>query len=753
MLPTSLWKPTLVAVGLSLALAAGTVYAGPGETALYKAYYLEQELGDVDAAGQLYAKALSDGGLTPTLESQARRGLASCREESACRDFARLMPPDTWVYLELNNPGEQFGDLLSMLGLLGGPNGGLAAGDGRHVSVSPMLIDELMGIRGAAVAITGFDLTTQMPMGVAVFHPGNIDTIRGIIETALPAAAEAVKPIQGHPTFLVEDQAFVCLTSRLVVVSPQRPQIVGLLRRLEGKSDKSFATSEAMADVLANRDDAALFFCVNAEPIMPMVTALAPASRDLAMANAVVDLNSLSWIAGKAGVGNYGLFLDMAVGLDAGHHNMVYNLMRTPPITRDTLRCIPQGTAGFLAAALGEAPAGAAHPAGTARNAPPITGLDFGRELFANIVDFAVYALPPAGDGVPSVGPVPDLAAVIRVNDPDKSQALWTQILGIASMAAGAPTTDGKVEPIGGADVHTYKFPDGVKILFATVKDKVVIAATRQAMSRAVSAAAGGASILDDPAFAASLERITENTSKAIFVHPGRCFEIGKRFMNEHELDEAEPVMAMLTDMVASVLTDESEEQFRLSASATGLPDVGDFVAQMLQQEQRRDQLAKEIRKAKKAHKWDEALVALDAAVAEEPGNLGLMHKRFDILATGKKDHNAAVSCARAYMKMTDSGHALNNLAWGLLTDDQYGGGYNDLALELAERACELTGHGDWAILDTLARANFDAGNVDQAIKWQRKALTLQGGDRSDVKKALALYESAQNEAEETRTE
>ena len=54
------------------------------------------------------------------------------------------------------------------------------------------------------------------------------------------------------------------------------------------------------------------------------------------------------------------------------------------------------------------------------------------------MVGFIVFALPPGTDGrSQQQWSVPDVAAVIRVNDPTRSEALWTQILGIASMAAG----------------------------------------------------------------------------------------------------------------------------------------------------------------------------------------------------------------------------------------------------------------------------------------------------------------------------
>ena len=72
-----------------------------------------------------------------------------------------------------------------------------------------------------------------------------------------------------------------------------------------------------------------------------------------------------------------------------------------------------------------------------------------------------------------------------------------------------------------------------------------------------------------------------------------------------------------------------------------------------------------------------------------------------------------------------DNGAVLNQISWQILTDVEEGKRDNELALQLAKKAAELTGSKDVAILDTYALALFRTGKIDQAIETQTKAVRL----------------------------
>jgi tetratricopeptide (TPR) repeat protein len=744
------WFTFLVVTAAAVFTHADVARADSPEATFHRAYYLEREQGDVETAAKLYDEVVNSDGATEELKARAQARLARCREAIAAEDFARLMPIGTIAYVEVNNPGDQVHRLADMLGLMGpdvdaqDPAASEYAG-GKHIAISPVLIRELLGIRGFAVAVTGFDPVNKMPSAVAVFDAGSVDVIRGIIETGLPAAAQPVEPIEGFKTYNVEGKAFVCLTARMVIVSPQRGNIASVVRKLKEPGQKSFATNPAMVEVLQHRQDAAIFFCVNAKPVVPILVGMAGVSRELAMARGVLDIDSLQWIAGRAGVDDDGVSLDVALALDAGHHNLLCNAFRTTPISADLLKCIPNGAAGFVAAGLGYTqPVPEPPTPDEGKNLPSVTGLDFGREIFANIVDLAVYALPPADETAEVTGPVPDVAVVIRVNDPTKSRALWTQILGIASLATGAPTIEGAMERISDVDVQVYSFPANVSAYFATVGDKVIVSGTRYAMTQALHAASGGDNILSDAAFQPGLKNIGDHTSKAAVIHAGRCFELAKRYMSPGDISEAEPVVATMGDAVASLICHESDERFHLSVAVTGLPNLGPLLARQLQLGDRTNQLQKKMKTAYKEKRFQDALEAADALIAENPHDQGVHQFKFRVLAVGLKDPDVARAWAEVYRtRFADNANALNNLAWGLLTEEQYEHQYNDAALTLAERACAV--QPNWAYLDTLALAKFETGDVDAALELQERALAQCPESRRDIlQKPLARYRAAQ---------
>lgn len=118
-----------------------------------------------------------------------------------------------------------------------------------------------------------------------------------------------------------------------------------------------------------------------------------------------------------------------------------------------------------------------------------------------------------------------------------------------------------------------------------------------------------------------------------------------------------------------------------------------------------------------------QAVRAVDAAIRAKPEAVGYITSKLYILADSG-DVAGAKQTGRQLLSVPEVDFAtLNALAWTLLTESPYAGKYDKLALEAVERANTLTKGEDWAILDTLATAQFKNGDIDKAIATQKKVL------------------------------
>ena len=736
----------------------------------FEAYYLEQEQGDLKAALAMYERVAESSRASADLRRQARRRGQGVAEQLASSDFARLVPEDTIFYLEFNRPGEQLANLLGQLGLLSGDSGEAAFG------ISPLLIDGLFGMRGAAVAVTHVDPTGGPPNGVVILDPGDLDVVRGLIETAVPIGGKPVQSIRDYATYNIEGHMYVTLTSRLVIASPDRGQIEGVIERMRRDGRGSLAANEDLAGTLAMRGEDLFFFCINLKPVMPMIMNVIRAEThgdpEVAAALAFFDLESTRSIAGRVGVDRDGISLDLGLELDEGHNNLAFNLMRMPNIDADTLSMIPAGVAFFCAGALndsGPIPPGATNAEGE----PVITFMDFGREFFANISELAFYAMPEVSQT--PFGPMPEIALAVRTNDPARSRALWNFVVGIAQAA-----TSGSSEVIAtrarNVSMERYEI-HGVPVIIATHGNDLIVSPSENAILASIAARRDGRTVLQDAAFSGALEYFREGSTRAAALNLGRCTQIASHFMSERERREMMPFAQMLTDTSAAISFQQTSNRLGLSARICGIPNVAPVVSQLVAQQMGRGggggqggvwqgggvasrevaglaalgyagaepqkkasfekpkEKAKD--KAKERPKPDTTVAATSEELLETFRKLNAQGHRKEALHLAKEIYGLTKRDA----------NSLNTFAWRLLTEKEYGNHYDELAFEMSTTSNELSDWGNWYYLDTFAHALFQKGEIDKAIDIQKKAIEIgkkQGDERvGEAEETLKRFEKA----------
>lgn len=170
--------------------------------------------------------------------------------------------------------------------------------------------------------------------------------------------------------------------------------------------------------------------------------------------------------------------------------------------------------------------------------------------------------------------------------------------------------------------------------------------------------------------------------------------------------------------------------------------------------EDRQEQRKADFRTAIEAKDYDKALAVLEEMVADkevsDEEKFMAEYFRFRLLTAEKRDGAKACPIAKKLSELRkDDADFLNDLAWTILDAPELKDRDLDVALAIAKQAAEVSKHENAAILDTLARAYFEKGDLDKAVEVQTQAVALSEKDdqlpeevKSQVKETLEKYKA-----------
>lgn len=629
----------LLAAGL---LSSGTI-AKPASVLLQEALYTEQIEGDLDAAIKLYEQVIKDSTaqrshvaqaiyhqgmiyLKKQNEPQARAAFEKLVAEFSDQteiigkvqpllddlstpDLADLMPPETLIYMELGSPGRQIETILNMLkgtpfanplAAIGGGReprpsiAGKSPGDIMAALLNPSMMAEFKKIRGMAVGITG--ISQNNPPMVAVLFPGKSDALRGIILAALGIVAQQGEPIEGMQTLSIQNTAGVAYDDRVIIIAQPMEQLAWCIKQYKGvTSEPTFASNnKSFAKVgKQSRQENAMTIWANADQVYSGILKLLPEDkmpREIRAADAIADFENIDDLVSFLSIQESGIALEANVSFKDGHNCLAYSMIRTPNLSRDGFKAVPAETTALVSFALAEPESpGVAKAQKAVKN---LTGLDIGREIFANIEQITLFAVPltPGTDiSGPPVRMLSSVGLALTSHNPQQTQQLIAQILGIANVVA-----DTSANEQSGSAGGKYLLPLGggqkVYCYIGQVDKATVLAFSSEALENSLAALKKQNSALTAGRLQQTLSKIAPDTSKLVLINIGGAAQLADAYITmayDNPQNPAHKTFAQLAQALdktyVQLRTGESDNNFNLHVSINQIPSLDSIFPLIMQ--------------------------------------------------------------------------------------------------------------------------------------------------------------------------
>jgi hypothetical protein len=632
---------------LYVALLLAAVVAGSGASfaastgeMLQQGLYAEEVEGNPDAAFKIYTQITENRSAPPNHAAQALYRMAVCcvktNDAATARklvaklvanypgekevvekanalldglsdfDPAALMPPGTIAYVEFGSPGHQ---VETILGALKGtpyenPLAVVGMAQAHHPDagwktpadlvgalLNPSMVTEFKKVHSLAIGITG--LALENPSMVAVLHPGKSDALRGLVVAGLAMVGTQAEPIEGMQTVkirLSDDKAIAAAyDDRIVIASLPADQLPWCVKPYKGSMNEpslaSANSSFAKLDRTQRRKNA-LTVWANVGEYYGQLMKLIPPGKvppGLISANAIVDFANIDNLTLTESIATGGAATRAEIQFKDGHRCLAFDLVRTPNLTKAGLEAVPPQAVGLASFSLNQsAPANTETIRAQVRN---ITGLDIGRELFVNIEEVTVFAMPAGESSTGSTARefIPGrLGLALTSRDPEQTRQVLTTLLSTASMGSAtqqsAGATQFRIGKNGGADLYCF---------LEQVNRTTVLSLDRAVLDASVSSLRSHESALTSGSLKGALDNLSPNASKLILVNAGGAVRlVGPQIkpapFNEEQAgqfrDSLERLAQALDKTVIELRTEEHLDSLALDSRVRGIPPLNQVV-------------------------------------------------------------------------------------------------------------------------------------------------------------------------------
>jgi len=638
---------------LAVSLFVWDVQAKPASVQLQDGLYAEEIDGDLDAAMKIYEQIIAEKGADEQTVAQAMYRLGTCQlkkkdeqqaratfeklvaqfpgqssivekvkpllEDLANHDPAVLMPPDTKIYIELGSPGRQIETILNMLkgtpfenplAAIGGgqgQSGQKSPGDIMAALLNPSMMAEFKKIRGMAIGLGSVPINVNNPPVVAVLYPGKSDALRGIILMGLGMVGKQSEAIEGMQTLIIENRAGAVYDDNVIIIAQPLERLRWCAKQHKGITNEPTLVSQNKTFAKlskTNRQANAVTIWMDGDTIYA-VAAKQSGRSELQLIDGMGDLKNIQEIVSNLSIATNGIFSETSIGFKEGHRCLAYDLIRTPNLSRAGFEAVPDDAIALVSLALGEVESSRVET--VQKTIKRLTGLDVGREIFANIEQINVFVLPPGAkpdETMPAkkISPVLNrVGLVMTSHNPEQTGLLFSQLLTAANLA-NASKNEQAVQQVNPA-VARYNIGlvnnQPITCYMGQAGKSTVLALSPDVAEACLSAVKNRKSVLTAGALSDAINNMPSDTSKLVLVNvAGAIRNVDNHFACLYE-NPQNPVHKQIAQLAQAcektkvqIRTGESPNSFNIEAGVSELPSL-DAVFPLLMQIRRSDIRAK----------------------------------------------------------------------------------------------------------------------------------------------------------------
>lgn len=480
---------------------------------------------------------------------------------------ASLMPPGTVAYFEIGSPGHQVEKIVNMLkgtplanplAVIGGPRRPTTQprrpegqtktpADIIAALLNPSMLAEFKKVRGMAVGVSGIDLRgREPPPFVAVLYPGESDALRGILTAALLMVGQEDQPIEGMQTLTLHQAGRIACgyDENVFILANSRTQLAWSVKQYKGLArEPSLASAggsfSKLTSAEARRTDAVTAWGDLAAIFSAVKEQAAAQSRGRGMdrwllaIDAIADVRSIEGAVARLVIDEKSPYAEATVAFKPEHKCLPYDLIRTPHLSQAGFEGVPAEAVAVISVALGQARGG--EEAIPAREAVRhLTGLDIGREIFANIEQINLFAMPldgePARSPLARISPVvPCIGLAITSRDPQKTQMLLDRLLSLPAAILDVQAGE-RAEPrpkIPGRYFLGRQRNQDIYCHLGQAGRSTVIALDPRVVKAALACVKAGKGAAAAGPLHAALSRLPAGTSKLVVANAGGALRLG----------------------------------------------------------------------------------------------------------------------------------------------------------------------------------------------------------------------------------